>query len=98
MQKGREKITKTNVYIHTYIYIYIINIYNIYIYFYTCIYYTHIHNINIYIYITILFSMYDPFQVKVMHCTLGISNQWKWPINKEIWYEKVAWKIAPPKI
>ena len=41
--------------------------------------------------------MYDPFQVKVMHCTLGISNQWKWPINREIWYEKVAWKIAPPK-
>ena len=29
--------------------------------------------------------MYDPFQVKVMHHTPGISNQWKWPIyNNEI--------------
>ena len=31
--------------------------------------------------------MYDPFQVKVMHCTPGLSNQWKWSINNnEIWY------------
>ena len=37
-----------------------------------------------------------------MHCTYGMynrmSNQWKWPINnKEIWYEKVVQKIAPPE-
>ena len=39
--------------------------------------------------------MYDPFWVKVMHCTPGTSNQWKWPINNaEIWYEKVVQKIT----
>ena len=42
--------------------------------------------------------MYNPFQVKVMHHTPGMSNQWKWPINNdEIWYEKVARKITPPE-
>ena len=40
---------------------------------------------------TILFSNVYPFQVKVMHCTPGMSNQLKWPINNdEIWYEKVV--------
>ena len=30
-----------------------------------------------------------------MHCTHGMSNQWKWPLNNdEIWYEKVVQKIA----
>ena len=34
-----------------------------------------------------------------MHHTPGMSNQWKWPINNdEIWYEKVAQKIAPPEL
>ena len=32
-----------------------------------------------------------------MHCTPGMSNRLKWPINDEIWYEKVVWKIAPPE-
>ena len=42
--------------------------------------------------------MYGTFQAKIMHCTSGISNQLKWPINNdEIWYEKVVWKIAPPE-
>ena len=34
--------------------------------------------------------MYNPFQVKVMYHTPGMSNQWKWPINNEIWYEEVV--------
>ena len=35
--------------------------------------------------------MYDPFHVKIMHHTPGMSNQWKWPINNnEIWHEKVV--------
>ena len=42
--------------------------------------------------------MNDPFQVKLMHQTPGMSNQWKWPINNnEICYEKVVRKIAPPE-
>ena len=52
--------------------------------------------IYIYIYISIMFSMYDPFQLKVMHHTSGMSNRWKWPINMiGIWYEKVLRKVAP---
>ena len=79
--------------------IYIIHIYNIYIYIYTYI-RTYIY-IYIYIYIypflPILFSISDPFQVKVMHHTLGMSNLLKWPINNNgIWYEKAVQKIAPP--
>ena len=43
-----------------------------------------------------MFSMYDPFQLKVMHHTSGMSNRWKWPINMiGIWYEKVLRKVAP---
>ena len=35
--------------------------------------------------------MYDPFQIKVMHHTPGMSNQWKWSINNdEILYEKIV--------
>ena len=56
------------------IYIYIIYIYIIYIHvcMYVCIYVC--MYIYIYIYIPILFSMYDPFQVKVMHYTLYTWN------------------------
>ena len=50
------------------------------------------------VYIPILFAIYDPIQVKVMHYTPGMSIQWKWPINNdEIWYEKVVQKIVPPE-
>ena len=88
--------------------IYIIHIYNIYIYVYTHTYtYIYIYNKYIYIYIyiymyvypflPILFSVSDPFQVKVMHHTLGMSNPLKWPINNNgIWYKKAVQKIAPP--
>ena len=35
--------------------------------------------------------MYDPFQVKVMYPTPGVSNQWKEAINNdEIWCEEVV--------
>ena len=33
-------------------------------------------------YVSILFSIYDPFQVKVMHHTPRMSYQWKWPLVK----------------
>ena len=55
--------------------------------------YTHLYIymcIHIYAYIYPFYSQYI-----VMHCTHGMSNQWKWPLNNdEIWYEKVVQKIA----
>ena len=86
-----EPLIPSLIYIHIYIYIYTYTFTYIYIYIYN-IYIIHIYT---HVYLPILFSIYDPFQVKIKQCTPGISNQWNHPIhNNEIWYEKVARKIV----
>ena len=82
-----EPLIPSLIYIYIYLYIYTYTFTYIYIY---IIYIIHIYT---HVYLPILFSIYDPFQVK--QCTPGISNQWNCPINNnEIWYEKVARKIV----
>ena len=50
----------------------------------------------IYIYIPILFSMYDPFQVKVMHYTLYTWNVKSVKMPNKWW--NLIWKRSPGAI
>ena len=45
----------------------------------------------LFIYLSILLSMYDPLQVKIMHCKSGMTNLWKCLTdNNEIWNQGVV--------